>query len=321
MTTIKYTILLLAFLATSYVESATKTIQLAGEEVPVVEGGLYDQYRSNPPLSVIAEQAPDVDLSWFKTIKKQKVDMGFESYSPNFYYKNSKITAVFSADLNVLTSLMPASVLEHVEPISLWPGRGLVAITAYAYHYCDNDTYNELAISVITTKPDAWNLGVISLLINQWNDDFWGVVLKLPVDTELARVRGVVGYNLPKWTTKISYKNTPNTLTFSLFDSATNEHYLIITGKKLSDESTDEKFVRNSFMNHNQQGQLTTGYADNRYFRYASSTSDADVSLELHQGELSQFIRSLDLGSMIKYEYVPDFQSALYAPTYFKAKP
>ena len=321
MTTIKYTILLLAFLATSYVESATKTIQMSGEEVPVIEGGLYDQYRSNPPLSVIAEQAPDVDLSWFKTIKKQKIDMGFESYSPNFYYKNSKITAVFSADLDVLTSLMPASVLEHVEPISLWPGRGLVAITAYAYHYCDNDTYNELAISVITTKPDAWNLGVISLLNNQWGDDFWGVVLKLPVDTELARVRGVVGYNLPKWTTKISYKNTPNTLIFSLFDSATNEPDMIITGKKLSDESTDEKFVRNSFMNHNQQGQLTTGYADNRYLRYASSTSDADVSLELHQGELSQFIRSLDLGSMIKYEYVPDFQSALYAPTYFKTKP
>ena len=218
MTTIKNLILLLALLTTSYVESATKTIELAGEKVPVVEGGLYDQYRSNPPLSVIAEQAPSVDLSWFKTIKKQKVDMGFESYSPNFYYKNSKITAVFSADLDVLTSLIPASVLEHVEPISLWPGRGLVAITAYAYHYCDNDTYNELAISVITTKPDSWNLGVISLLNNQWNDDFWGVVLKLPVDTELARVRGVVGYNLPKWTTKISYKNTPNTLTFSLFD-------------------------------------------------------------------------------------------------------
>lgn len=321
MTTIKNLILLLALLTTSYVESATKTIELAGEKVPVVKGGLYDQYRSNPPLSVIAEQAPDVDLSWFKTIKKQKVDMGFESYSPNFYYKNSKITAVFSADLDMLTSLIPASVLEHVEPISLWPGRGLVAITAYAYHYCDNDTYNELAISVITTKPDSWNLGVISLLNNQWNDDFWGVVLKLPVDTELARVRGVVGYNLPKWTTKISYKNTPKTLTFSLFDSATNEPDVIITGKKLSDESTDEKFVRNSFMNHNQQGQLTTGYADNRYLRYASSTSDEDVSLELHQGELSQFIRSLDLGSMIKYEYVPDFQSALYAPTYFKAKP
>ena len=85
MTTIKNLILLLALLTTSYVESATKTIELAGEKVPVVEGGLYDQYRSNPPLSVIAEQAPSVDLSWFKTIKKQKVDMGFESYSPNFY--------------------------------------------------------------------------------------------------------------------------------------------------------------------------------------------------------------------------------------------
>jgi len=39
-------------------------------------------------------------------------------------------------------------------------------------------------------------------------NDFWGYVLKLPVDTELARVRGVVGYNLPKWLTEIRYNET-----------------------------------------------------------------------------------------------------------------
>ncbi|MFZ6774279.1 hypothetical protein ACO0LB_16340 [Undibacterium sp. SXout7W] len=60
-------------------------INIGGHVVPVVAGGLYDRFRSNPPLSVIASEAPDVDLSWFKSIKKEKVDIGFESYSPNFY--------------------------------------------------------------------------------------------------------------------------------------------------------------------------------------------------------------------------------------------
>ncbi|WP_217363371.1 hypothetical protein [Duganella rivi] len=52
-------------------------INLGGYDVAVVEGGLYDRFRSNPPLSVIAAEAPEVDLSWFKGIKKEKVDIGF----------------------------------------------------------------------------------------------------------------------------------------------------------------------------------------------------------------------------------------------------
>lgn len=46
-----------------------------------------------------------------------------------------------------------------------WPGRGLVALTAYAYayEYCDNDSYNELLLSIVTNKPGSSNLGPISL--------------------------------------------------------------------------------------------------------------------------------------------------------------
>lgn len=43
--------------------------------------------------------------------------MGFEFYSPNFYYRNSRGTAVFTADLDRLKQLMPAEVLEQVQPL------------------------------------------------------------------------------------------------------------------------------------------------------------------------------------------------------------
>lgn len=39
-------------------------IDLAGHKVPVVKGGLYERFRSNPPLSVIEKEAPEIDLSW-----------------------------------------------------------------------------------------------------------------------------------------------------------------------------------------------------------------------------------------------------------------
>ena len=38
------------------------------------------------------------------------------------------------------------------------------------------------------------------------------------------------------------------------------------------------------------------------------------MQLTLTDGSLSRFIESLKLGKMVKYEYVPDFQAALYAP-------
>ncbi len=293
------------------------TIRLAGQDVPVVKGGLYDRYRSHPPLSVIAAEAPDIDLSWFKQLKKEKVDIGFESYSPNFYYKNSRVTAIFTADLEQLKALMPPKVLEAVQPLQVWPGRGLVALTAYTYDYCDNDSYNEIGLSVITNKPGSASFGPLTLLGQSMSNDFWGYVLKLPVNTELARVRGVVGYNLPKWLTGISYRESGDSVVVEILDSTTGKPDVTLQTRKLADLSSKEMLVTNSFTNIDGNGRLTTGHAVSRQLSHASSASADSVTLTLTKGSLSAYIKALKLGRLVKYEYVPSFQSALYAPKPF----
>lgn len=292
--------------------AGSKTIDIAGNPVPVTAGGLYDRFRSNPPLSVIAAETPGLDLDWFKNLKKTKVDIGFESYSPNFYYKNSRITAVFTADLDRLKELMPEKVLKTAQPLQVWPGRGLVALTAYAYEYCDNDSYNEVALAVITSKPGASSFGPFTLMRQSMSKDFWGYVLKLPVNTELARVRGVVGYNLPKWLTSIDRSESAQTVAFRIGNEITFE------GRKLSDLSNKVEMATNSFTNLDQQGRLTYGYAVSRQLSHASTSDAGAVNLLLGNGSLSDYIRSLKLGKMLKYEYVPEFQSALYAPALLK---
>jgi hypothetical protein len=289
-------------------------IDIAGHEVPVVKGGLYDRYRSNPPLSVIAAEAPDVDLSWFKGLTKTKVDIGFESYSPNFYYKNSRVTAVYTADIDKLRELIPAKVLEKVQPLQVWPGRGLVAFTAYSYHYCDNDSYNEVALSIITNKPGSSNLGPLTLVGQSLSKDYWGYVLKLPVNTELARVRGVVGYNLPKWLTGIDVTEDAHKVTYNIVDSRTGKVDVVFQAAKLAELSQKDELVTNSFTNTDRNGELTYGYAVSRQLSHASSSDGDSARLILGDGELSSYIKSLKLGKMLKYEYVPQFQSALYAP-------
>lgn len=301
--------------ATTLVQATeTITIQIGEYAVSVVKGGLYDRFHSNPPLSVIAAESPNTDLSWFKGITKERVDIGFESYSPNFYYENSRVTAIFTADLARLRELMPPEVLKQVQPLQVWPGRGVVALTAYAYHYCDNDSYNEIGLSVVTNKPGSSNWGPFSLMGQSFSGDFWGYVLKLPVDTELARVRGVVGYNLPKWLTRIDYSEGENNVVVKIFDSETKALDVTLETRKLDVSSSKENLVTTSFTNIDQQGQLTTGYSTSRQLRHASTSSADAVKLTLTDGSLSRFIESLKLGKMVKYEYVPDFQAALYAP-------
>lgn len=292
----------------------TRLIDIAGHPVPVVKGGLYDRYRSNPPLAVIQAEAPGLDLGWFKGLEKTQVDMGFASYSPNFYYQNSRITAVYTADLERLRALMPTAVLARTQPLQVWPGRGLVALTAYTYDYCDNDSYNEIALSIITNKPGTSNFGPLTLAGQSLSKDFWGYVLKLPVNTELARVRGVVGYNLPKWLTPINRREEADAVSYDIVDAQTGKVDVVMRGRKLEGLSHEPELVTNSFTNLDHLGRLAYGYATSRQTAHAASLKTDSMVLVLGDGSLSRYIRELQLGRMVKYEYVPAFQSALYAP-------
>lgn len=299
--------------------SDSTIINLAGHQVPILKNGLYDRFRSNPPLSIIEKENPSIDLSWFKTIQKQKKEVGFTTYSPNFYYSNSSITAIYTADLKKLKELIPSEVRDLVKPISISPGRGLIAITSYAYHFCDNDTYNELSISIVTTKPNKANWGVFSLLKEVKEKNLWGYVLKLPVDTELARVRGVVGYNLPKWLIPIQYETTNNSMNFTFYDEKGNQDFSMI-GKKLDVSQSVPTITRSNFTNLDRNGKLTHGYTDVRALKKATSKKKEDLQLNLTDGPLSTFIKSLGLGKLMSYDYQPEFQAALYTPEMVQEK-
>nr|WP_294846569.1 hypothetical protein [uncultured Sphingomonas sp.] len=288
-------------------------IDLGSHSLPVVKGGLFDRFRSNPPLSVIREERPDLDLSWFETLRKQKKDVGFVTYSPNFYYSNSSITAIYTADMAVIEALIPDKVKGLVKPISYTPGYGLIAITSYAYHYCDNDSYNELSISIVTTKPNAGNWGLLSLLGEVSDKSLWGYVLKLPVDTELARVRGVVGYNLPKWLIPIDYSDAGDSVSFTYFDEQGNFDFSMV-GRKLPLTASPPEVTRSNFVNLDREGRPTLGHTDVRAIERATSTDTPDIELNLSDGPLSTFIKSLGLKKLVRYDYQPEFQAALYTP-------
>jgi hypothetical protein len=143
----------------------------------------------NPNLDEVArDPAVGLDIDFFRKIPKRLVDSRVgQIYAPNFYYRTKSVQLVFLAPLNRLKSKLPAP----LEPITALPGYGLVALTFYSYLVCDNDPYNEVSIAVIVRQPGEGSYSTTQLLSSIWNRTFYGYVLALPVDTEIARVRGV----------------------------------------------------------------------------------------------------------------------------------
>lgn len=141
----------------------------------------------------------------------------------------------------------------------------------------------------------------------------WGYVLKLPVDTELARVRGIVGYNLPKWLIPINFQDKGDTLTFNIYNES-GELDFSLEGKKLDIKISKAEVSRTNFVNLNAKGELTHGYTDVRAIQKASSKKKGDLKLKLTDGPLSEYLKAMDLGKLIRYHYQPYFQAALYTP-------
>lgn len=184
------------------VKGPTVQVKFGDQKVDVLKGGYYDRYRMNPDLDeVVRDPAVGPDIDFFRNIPKKLVDSRVgQIYAPNFYYRTSCVQLVFIAPLEHLKPKLPSP----LEPIAAFPGYGLVALTFYSYLVCDNDPYNEVSIAIIVRKPGQNSHSTTQLLSSIWNRTFYGYVLALPVDTEIARVRGVYGYQFPKWLANIN---------------------------------------------------------------------------------------------------------------------
>ena len=175
-------------------------VEFGGQTVQVPAGGYYDRFRMNPDLDDVARDPAAGNIDFFRRIPKQIVPSRVGPvWAPNFYYRSSNVQLLFLAPLTRLRAMLPMP----LEPLCAVPGHGLVALTFYSYAVCDNDPYNEASIAVIVRRPGAHGSQGLELLRSMRRRSFHAHVLALPVTTEIARVRGVHSYQLPKWRAEI----------------------------------------------------------------------------------------------------------------------
>lgn len=286
-------------------------VEFAGQTVEVPKGGYYDRYRSNPNLDEVARDPAVGNIDWFRRIPKIQVESRVGPiWAPNFYYRASIVQANMLAPLNRLAAMLPAP----LEPLRAFPGYGVAALTFFSYAVCDNDPYNEVSVAAVIRKPGKRRLlPELELLDAARSRHFYAHVLALPVTTEIARVRGVSGYQLPKWRTDISVDIGDSVRTE--IDGPTGKPDVMLQAPlpEFTTFSSQSRMATNTMI-HLVDGQWNQTSVQSNTLSFAQRSLPRDVTLTRHGGPLSDLLDGLGASRILSFEVTRDVQLALHLP-------
>lgn len=286
-------------------------VEFAGQKVLVPKGGYYDRFRSNPDLDEVARDPAAGNIDFFRRIPKVMVPSRIgPTWAPNFYYRTSNVQALMLAPLKKVRSMVPTP----LEPLHALPGHGLVAVTFFSYAVCDNDPYNEVSVAVVIRRPGARGPHALELLDSMRRQSFFAHVLALPVDTEIARVRGLYGYQLPKWLTDIKLDISPRGVTASIAATdGTPDVTLTAPLPALRKIPSQTRLSTNTSIGLVDGEWHQTQFVTNP-IELAQTLLPRGVKLSRAGGPISQLLDGLGVGTILRFDVVKDAQMVLYLP-------
>ncbi len=285
-------------------------VEFGTQKVKVPAGGYYDRFRMNPDLNVVAQDPAAGNIDFFRSIPKQQVESRVGPiWAPNFYYRTNSIQLLMLAPMSKLRAKLPTP-LEPLEPI---PGYGLVALTFFSYAVCDNDPYDEVSIAVVIREPGAQGSHLLELLNAMRRRSFYAHVLALPVSTDIARVRGVYGYQLPKWLTEIQV-GIDREVTARIADTEGKPDLSLQAACPPLVKAKSESHMETKTMVHQVDGVWQETLVQSNTLAYGQRLLPRHVTLKRHGGPLSQLLDELGAGTILRLDVVKDAQLVLNLP-------
>ena len=286
-------------------------VEFGPHKALVPKDGFYDRFHMQPNLDEVAKDPLVGNVDFFRKIPKQLVETrAGKVWSPNYYYKTSNVQLLMLAPLDKLKAKLPA----QVEPLSPIPGYGLVSLTFFAYDICDNDPYDEVSVAIVVRRPNAKGSNLSELMSSIRNRDYYGYVLALPVDTEIARVRGVYGYSLPKWLTAIDLK-IDDQVQAHLYDTKGNiDISLTAPTPKLKTVKNESRQEKKTMLNQ-VDGTWYSSYVQANNQTFAQKFFPKHVELKRNGGPASQLLDQLGAKKILRMDVIKDAQLALHMPT------
>lgn len=294
-------------------EQNTETVKvtLGARTVTVPKGGLFDRFRMQTDLDEVARDPRVQTVDFFRRLAKTEVTSAIgTTWTPNFYYAMSKAQITYLAPTRALRSRLP----RELDPLQIAPGIGLFSVVFFRYDVCDIDFYTEATVGIAVRPAHHGALGAVDLLSALSNDSMYAYVLSLPVNTEIAQVRGHDGYGFPKWVTEIDVDINDRRTTAWVANNhgGTDIAIDISTPKQKRVPSGRSVSTLTSYTELN--GGWNTTLSQTNALAVGSRLLPRDLSLELGSGRLSDNVRSLKPIRPLRLDVYTECQNALHIP-------
>ncbi|NUG01937.1 acetoacetate decarboxylase [Acinetobacter oleivorans] len=287
-------------------------VEFGQQKVKVPKGGFYDRFRMNPDLDEVAQDPAAGNIDFFRHIPKKIVESRVGPvWAPNFYYRSANVQLLMLAPIKLIKAKLPA-VLTPLQPL---PGYGLVAVTFFTYSVCDNDPYNEVSIAIVVRQPNARGPHIAELMKSMRQRHFYAHILALPVDTEIARVRGVYGYQLPKWLTKIDVNISSKEVQAKIFDVNGKLDLSLKTLVPTLKHVASETHINKATMLHVVDRKWHQTEVQSNILSFAQKLFPKNVQLEKNEGPLTTLLNELGVSRILRLDVIEDAQVVLNLPT------
>ena len=286
-------------------------VELGDRTVTVPKGGLYDRYRMDTDLDEVAEDARVRTVDFFRALPKTEVRSAVgPTRTPNFYYAMSKAQITYLAPAKALRSRLPG----ELDPLQIAPGLGLFSVVFFRYDVCDIDFYTEATVGIVVRPARHGGLGGADFLSALSNDSMHAYVLSLPVNTEIAQVRGHDGYGFPKWTTEIDVEidDRKTIARVANGDGGTDIALEVTTPKQKRVPSGTSVSTLTSYTRLG--GGWNATLSQTNTLAAGSTLLPRHLPLELGSGRLSDDVRSLKPIKPLRLDVVSECQNALHLP-------
>ncbi|MCU4531461.1 acetoacetate decarboxylase [Acinetobacter sp. P1(2023)] len=287
-------------------------VEFGQQKVKVPKDGYYDRFRMNPDLNEVAQDPAAGNIDFFRHIPKKIVESRVGPvWAPNFYYRSANVQLLMLAPIKFIKAKIPAT----LTPLQPFPGYGLVAVTFFTYSVCDNDPYNEVSIAIVVRQPNAHGPHIAELMKSMRQRHFYAHVLALPVDTEIARVRGVYGYQLPKWLTKIDVNISSKEVQAKIFDVNGKLDLSLKTLVPALKHVASETHINKATMLHVVDGKWHQTEVQSNILSFAQKLFPKNVQLERNEGPLTTLLNELGASRILRLDVIDDAQVVLNLPT------
>ncbi|MFF5635944.1 acetoacetate decarboxylase family protein [Streptomyces sp. NPDC012825] len=295
----------------SSTQKDTVKVDLGGREVTVPQDGLYDRYRMNPDLDAIARDPRVSGVDFFRQLPKIKVDSPIgPTLTPNFYYAMSSARLTMLAPTRAIRARLP----EELSPLEVAPGLGLVSVMFFRYDVCDIDFYTEAAVGIAVKPARHGKLGFFDLVSGLKNEHLHSYVLSLPVNSQIAQVRGHDGYGFPKWVTDLDVSIDHHRTTARVANDSGGVDLALLADTPAQKAHPSGERVGSLTSYTTIDGAWHSTLNQTNVLNAGTTRSAKGITLQLGQGRMSDDLRSLQPKRTVQFDVMTEGQAALHMP-------